>query len=171
MVPSLSRHPSLLCVFSFGDCLPPNSTSEHMRAPSWCTCFLTGGHLHYPLLSHSLRYLISSHYRFYSHLVHLSQGLGSSPSINNDGDGRVSHNNRLGTPLRTCCHIALDLMPFTPSTADCRDLPLDSSECATAPTPFGICAHTLSMPRIVTPSGHPQCGRLSDYPPMRGRRQ
>ena len=126
--------PSLLCVFSFGDSLrilPANTCAPHLGAhvslqgspPLSTYPFIALSHL----ISLSLFILILSTY---------PQGLGSSSSINNDGDGRVSHNNRLGTPLRTCCHIAPDLMPFTPSTADCRDLPLDSSECATAPTPL-----------------------------------
>ena len=169
-VPSLSRHPAFFA--SSHSAIPSEFYQRTPARPILVHMFPYRGHLHYPLI-HSLRYLISSHYHFFILILSTyPQGLSSSSSINNDGDGRVSHNNRLGTPLRTCYgHIAPDLMPFTPSTADCRDLPLDSSESATAPTPFGICAHTLSMARIVTPSGHPQCGRLSDYPPMRGRRQ
>jgi len=129
------------------------------------------GHLHYPLI-HSLRYLISSHYHFlFSSCPPIPKVWALVlPSTTTVMDGSLTQQS-LGDTVT-------DVLPYRPGShavhaIDCRlrDLPLDSSECATAPTPFGICTHTLSMARIVTPSGHPQCGRLSDYPPMRGRRQ
>jgi len=134
-------------------------------APSWCTCFLTGvtsTMIPFVALSH----LISSHFHIlFTYPKVLGSGsrhtifILSALSINNDGDGRFSHNNRMGTPLRTW-------LPYRPRSHAVHAIPAEPhlrlpglaarlQRMCKRPH-FGICAHTLSMARIVTYSGHPQ---------------